>query len=425
MRESHGSAGLDGAQAATKLSEREVCDAYLYLLGRALVLRQEHLELAREGFRWNELVHRPVGGVGWANPNLDVVYSEAWVALDETSCTVIEIPEIRGRYYTVQIVSPWGETIANINERNYAAHPFGKFALCMKGTSPSVSSGIQRVDVPGRKCRLLCRIELGRTPNEAFALQKQIMLRPTGQPRVAAPVAIADFTNDKLPGVELFDPAMAVLAAERDINLGTEAMQTAVRTVAGATRDPIERGRIDRIIRRKAWRQLAQAVAGMGVVSHGWVQPKLAGSFGDDWLARTVANLTGIWSNTRDEVIYFGAGTTNLLSGSDTHTMTFAPHDPPGAHVRYSWSVTCVDATNYRVFANPEHRYVLASSSKLHHAEDRSLTLYFAPERPSGAPHSNWLPTPRGQRYLLTWRSYGPDRSSLLGVWFPPRLEKR
>ncbi len=424
MRESHGGAGREGTQVATKLSDREICDAYLYLLGRLLVLRQEHLDIGQKRFKWNEIIHRPIGAAGWANPNLDVTYSEAWVALDETSCTVIEIPDIRDRYYTVQIVNAWGETTANINERSYPAHPHGRFALCMKGTAPAVSTGMQRVDVPGRKCRLLCRIELGRTPKAAIDLQHQITLRPTGEPRVAAPIPIPEFTHDKLPGVEAFDTALAVLAAERDVNPGTEAMQSMVRSVAASTLDPIERGRVDRIIRRKAWRQLVQAVAAMGVVSHGWVHPKLAGSYGDDWLARTVSTLTGIWSNTRDEVIYFAAGSLNPLSGSDTYTMTFGPHDPPSAHVRYFWSVTCVDAVRYHVVPNPEHRFVLGASSKLYYAGDGSLTLYFAPERPSRAPHGNWLPTPRGQRYLLTWRSYGPDRSTLLGVWFPPRLER-
>ena len=425
MRESQSNPDAESAVAATRVSEREVCDAYLYLLGRLLVLRQEHLDFEHQGFRWNEIVHRGLGGSGWANPNLDVVYSEAWIALDETSCTVIDLPEIRDRYFTVQIVNAWGETTANINERTYPGQASGPFALCMKGTPPSVSAGMRRIDVPGRKLKLLIRIELGDAVKEVLELQRRITLRATGEPQVAAPVPIAHFTLERLPGVEAFDTASVVLSAERDINPGTEAMQRTVRTVAACTPDPIERGRIDRIIRRKAWRQLMQAVAGMGVMSHGWIVPKVAGHYGDDWLARTVANLTGIWSNTRDEVTHFSAGTTNELSGSDTYTLTFGPRDPPSAHVRYFWSVTCIDATRYRVVPNRENRFALRQSSALCYAEDGSLTLYFAPERPASAPESNWLPTPRGERYLLTWRSYGPDRGTLLGVWFPPRLDKQ
>ena len=93
-----------------------------------LVLRQENLDF-KEGFKWNEIIHRAPGGVDWANPNLDVVYSEAWMALDEKSCTLIEIPEIKGRYYTVQALNGWGEVTANINERNFPKHPFGQIRL--------------------------------------------------------------------------------------------------------------------------------------------------------------------------------------------------------------------------------------------------------------------------------------------------------
>ena len=70
-----------------KLTDKDIVEAYEYMVGRWLVLRQETLDL-KEGFKWNEIIHREPGGVTWANPNLDVVYSEAWVAVDEASCTV-------------------------------------------------------------------------------------------------------------------------------------------------------------------------------------------------------------------------------------------------------------------------------------------------------------------------------------------------
>ena len=58
------------------VSDQDISDAYIYLLSRLLVLRQQQLDF-KEGFRWNELLHRKPGGVDWPNPNLDVAYSEA------------------------------------------------------------------------------------------------------------------------------------------------------------------------------------------------------------------------------------------------------------------------------------------------------------------------------------------------------------
>ena len=86
------------AAAANAVSDQDITDAYLYLLGRLFVLRQEQLDFTKEGFKWNEIAHRTVGGVAWANPNLDVAYSEAWVAVDENSCTIFSVPTIEGRY---------------------------------------------------------------------------------------------------------------------------------------------------------------------------------------------------------------------------------------------------------------------------------------------------------------------------------------
>src|SRR5262245_21682434 len=106
------------AQQPAPVADRDIVEAYEYMLGRWPVLRQENLDF-KEGFKWNEIIHREPGGVAWANPNLDVVYSEAWIAVDEKSCALIEVPEIKGRYYTVQALNGWGEVTANINERNY------------------------------------------------------------------------------------------------------------------------------------------------------------------------------------------------------------------------------------------------------------------------------------------------------------------
>jgi hypothetical protein len=57
-----------------------------------------------------------------------------------------------------------------------------------------------------------------------------------------------------------------------------------------------------------------------------------------------------------------------------------------------------------RVLPNPMNRFLLNNQSDLEYGQDDSLTLYFAPEKPANAPEGNWLPTPRGQNYRLTFR---------------------
>ena len=123
-----------GAQTpAAKPDEKTLSEAYTYLLGRVLVIRQEHIDRRSDGFAYNTIKYNPLGSADFVNPNFDVAYFEAWLAVDDRTPVLLEIPEIKGRYYTVQILDEWGEVIVNINERTFPSKPFGKFALVKPG----------------------------------------------------------------------------------------------------------------------------------------------------------------------------------------------------------------------------------------------------------------------------------------------------
>lgn len=404
-------------------SVQNISDAYLYLLGRLFVLRQEHVDFGHAGVAWNHIVHRVAGVATGANPDLDCATSHAWIAVDDNSCTLVDVPPIDGRYFTIQALNPWGETIANVNERTYPDHHSGTFAFCLTNAEVQVPRGAYRIDVPGRRVRVVVRVELGPDPAVATALQHRVAMHATGTPRVEPPVRIRPFSHDRLPRVEAFDMAAAVLNSEPDVNPATRSMHALVRAVAAAAaRTPGERHRIDSVIRVKAWEALRQEVAALAMEANGWVRPRLAGNYGSNWLGRTAANLVGLWSNNQSEVISFTAGTSSCLRGCDAHTIRFDRDDPPGSHVRYFWSVTCLDAVDLRVLPNPANRFALNSRSDLRYADDGSLTLYLGPERPADAPGSNWLPTPADKHYVLVWRSYGPDEATQSAKWFPPPL---
>jgi hypothetical protein len=62
--------------------ERTITEAYIYLLGRALVIRQEHTDLREPGVAYNSIKYNPLGSADFVNPNFDVAYLEAWFAAD-------------------------------------------------------------------------------------------------------------------------------------------------------------------------------------------------------------------------------------------------------------------------------------------------------------------------------------------------------
>ena len=93
------------------------------------------------------------------------------------------------------MLNGWGEVTANINERTFPKHPFGKFAFCLKDTRPVLPKGTQRVILPSRKSRILLRIELGAHPANAIALQKKITMKATGKPVIDEAVVKPGFSQ--------------------------------------------------------------------------------------------------------------------------------------------------------------------------------------------------------------------------------------
>ena len=50
--------------------EKTVTDAYVYLLGRAIVIRQEQTDLKETGVEYNVIKYNPVGSADFVNPNI-------------------------------------------------------------------------------------------------------------------------------------------------------------------------------------------------------------------------------------------------------------------------------------------------------------------------------------------------------------------
>src|SRR3954454_5235696 len=185
-------------------SEDQIVDAYLYLFGRLLVARQERYDIEVERVGWNSIKYNPVGYAEFVNPNLDVAYLEAWIAVDPDHAVTLDVPPITGRYYTVQIMDVWGEVIANVNERNYPEHPSGKVAFRLAGSTPAVDPDALVIDLPGPKAKILARVELKDTPEDAVALQRRFTVHAPEGIEIAPPPVVPDFTNTRLPGVEAF-----------------------------------------------------------------------------------------------------------------------------------------------------------------------------------------------------------------------------
>lgn len=410
---------------STAVNDQDISDAYIYLLGRLLISRQQQIDFDHEGFVWNELVHRKPGQVDWPNPNLDVAYSEAWIAIDEHSFLLVTVPEIIDRYYVVEFLNGWGETLANLNGRVYPDHPNGLFAICLQGSKVDVPATARRVDVPASTMRVLLRVELGDDWDGAIALQHEFKFEIRGKPTSPEIPRTVMFDMEDLPGADAFD-SVEVAFQEKDLSPGTEQLQANARAIAEMVKDPAERQRIDRVIRSEAFADFgaAAAILGHGIKGNGWARATACGHWGSDWLTRTVVNFAGIWANVLEEVIYYSGSedsTGSPIEADGSYTLTFPTDDLPDRYAKYFWSVIAVDRVFRRVLPNPLNKFLLNRESGLTYGNDGSLRLYFAPEKPADAPEGNWLPT-KDKPWKLTFRFYGPRGAVAEGKYFPPPL---
>lgn len=406
-------------------TDNQVVDAYLYLFGRLLVARQENHDIDVEKVGWNTIKYNALGSAEFVNPNLDVAYLEAWIAVDPQHAVTLDIPPIADRYYTVQVMDVWGEVIANVNDRNYPAHPSGTVAFRLAGSTPPVDDGALVIDLPGPKAKILARVELKDTPEEAVALQKQFTLHAPDGIHIEPPPTIPAFTNTELPGVDAFRVGPDLLATAPDAMPDAPRYSALVHAVAAhvATGDDAAAS-VDRVIQTKAWPAFLAGTKGFGTQRNGWSVAFAAGRFGNDVLARDIVDYGGLWANTIDEAIYYVGqlgSDGELLDGSRTYEIRFA-NGEPDALARAFWSLTLYSVPDYRVVPNPLDRYNISSEVSLTPNDDGTASIWLAPERPASADEANWLPTPAAQGFSLNLRLYVAREPALRGDWFPPQI---
>ncbi len=414
------------------LSEKEIIDAYIYVFARYLVIRQEHIDMAEDGVDYNVSKFNELGKAEFVNPNLDVAYLEAWFAVDAHTPGILEIPKIEGRYYTGQIMDEWAEIITNINERNYPEHPYGRYALCLKGSNPEIPEGALRIDLPSKKAKMLARVERQGDDEGAVKLQRSFKIIKTGEPVIDPAVSIPMFSNQEPITVDAFNQPMVeqVLESAPDAVSNAADYQKNVLAIAeyvGASET--NRAAINAIIKGKALPYLLRLASGevRGDARGGWASTREWLAFGDDVEFRCSCNYAGLWWNSSAEVVYymgFKDQSGDALNGDQLYTIHYKPEDLPIRHVNAYWSLTLMSLPDFRVVPNELERYNLNNISDLTYAEDGSLTLYLASVLPADVPASNWLPAPKGRPFVVNHRLYAPKDEVLSGEWYVPPIVK-
>jgi hypothetical protein len=117
----------------------------------------------------------------------DLVYLGGWLDL-EAGPRVLHVPEMAGRYYSVQFTDPTsGANVAYVGKRTTGTDA-GEFLLCERKWRGSVPRGMTRIEVPHRSALLIGRVFAADDDDRrvAHALAKEIQLTPLGPPSATA-----------------------------------------------------------------------------------------------------------------------------------------------------------------------------------------------------------------------------------------------
>ena len=258
--------GRQGQQPAssTAPSDKEIVDAFTYLYGRYLVLQQEAHDINVEKVGYNKVKYNPLGSAAFVNPNLDVAYLEAWIAVDPTHAVILNVPKVQGRYYTAELLNGWGEVVANLNDRTFPKTPNGKFALVMKGTAPTVPADAVKIEVPCTKTKMLARVELKGTPAVAKKLQKEFTLTAPDGIDIAPPLVVPEFTNAKPIGGEIFQNVDQVIATCEDaMPSAKEMLALAKKVETYRNSSPDAKARVDSVVTGQATPRISRGGEGV------------------------------------------------------------------------------------------------------------------------------------------------------------------
>ena len=113
--------------------------------------------------------------------NRDTLYTVGWLDLSKGP-EVLHVPDMAGRYYSVQFTDPWGTVFAYVGRRTTGTQA-GDYLISGPGWSGKVPTGTTQIVAPNNAVALIGRtlVESDSDLATAYGLAKQIQVTPLSQ----------------------------------------------------------------------------------------------------------------------------------------------------------------------------------------------------------------------------------------------------
>lgn len=393
----------------------------------------------------NQFVHAPAfpspDSRDVVRPNNDTLYSLAWLDVS-VEPVILELPEIRDRYYLIPLLDAWTNVFAAYSPRSSEPGP-KTVAIVGPNWQGTLPASVERVNSPTNTVWILGRTQTNSEADYAAVseIQQQYKLSPlslwqTGTPPGPGsvdPSLDTTLTPDRqvaaLDGASFFEQLAELLKKNPPIGGQDDEM------VGKLNRLGIIPGQSFNAATASAEVQSAMAAApepsltliqlnavNLGEQVNNWLAAYDLGVYGDEYLKRATTALVGLGANEAADALYPSTAKDSrgdALVGSNFYRLRFPVGETPP--VNAFWSVTLYDSDGFFV-ENPIDRYSLGSRNTLTTNADGSVDVLLQNQGPAYL-QENWLPTPLTEFNLLL-RMYYPQNSVLDQTWVPPAIER-
>ena len=373
------------------------------------------------------------------SPNNDTVYAGAAFDL-RAEPTVLQLPAIQDRYYSIQIIGCTTDDVGYIGTRATGTEA-GTYLIAgpdWHGDVPQGITGVLRsasrfVIAPGR-IAVHGEADLANVAK----LQDKFVLMPLSKylnqaaPPPPAAVHWLPFYDARTGDLEGFLNTLAFMMQWQVYPAADASALADVAALGVQVGQPFDKSAFT----AETWQALEAGLAAgraeieqkadhTGPVVNGWsYSPPTAGDFGTDYLLRSATAWKYIYLQSPKEAFYptadVDANGEQFDGATGRYVLDFSKgHMPP---VKYFWSVTLYYKKNGFLVPNAIRRYSISDRTPgIAYGSDGRLRLYIQADAPEGEKAANWLPAPREPFYLIL-RCYGPEPALLNGEYVIPAV---
>ena len=373
-------------------------------------------------------------------PNHDTLYAIAVLDL-RSGAQVLTVPQI-DRYYTVQFIDAWMDTVTNVGTRQTKGEA-GSWIIVPPGYKEELPAGAKIIHSPSNQLIMLGRVRAVDGPDEAaaHAATDGMTLEPYGStvagegpgipvgptPKIPRPPGTPQTTGEN--GLSYYDELGDALAINPPPTARLKQVFARAAVVGiGAGKHPSTDA--DPTMKAVLDHARTAGLAGLDAIG------EAGGSDIDGWrvnvhLGDQAASLSlhakavvarNYWGpNVAAESTYPVAITASdgkPLTGDKRYVIHLPGNDLPP--VKAFWSYTVYGPDSFFI-KNPINRWSISGQTAgLQRGADGSIDIYLGATAPAGH-EANWLPTPSSGPYKLVMRLYLPGPAILDGTYhYPP-----